>query len=259
MWGLLAISSVFYIPLLISTGVPDHFGSGFWPAVIARLFIDSAATLLFLKALQISELSVAVPMLSLTPIFVIFTSAALNHVWPTVGGVIGTLIVVGGVYALHFTRGHRSWTSPFRNIASHKGTLIILLVCVLWSFVAPLKRVGIDNSSVSFYTAFFQIFWAICFTPIAIWSDRHTFARLWRWSNLKKLLPVGALDAAQIWTQNIALSLTLPVYTSTVRSTSILFAAIFGHYFFKEKLKGKLVPSLIIMVGLATTALTKTH
>jgi drug/metabolite transporter (DMT)-like permease len=160
-----------------------------------------------------------------------------------------------GVYALYFTRGHRSWFSPFRNIATHKGALIILAVCVLWSFVAPLKRVGIDHSNVSFYTAFFQIFWAVCFTPIAFWSNRQTFVRLWRWTNLKKLVPVGALDAAQIWTQNIAISLTLPVYTSAVRSTSILFAAIFGYYFFKESIKGKLVPGLIIMSGLVIMTL----
>jgi drug/metabolite transporter (DMT)-like permease len=80
MWGILVISSIFYIPLLVSAGVPDELGPGFWPAVIARLIIDSAAFLLFLKALHMSELSVAVPMLSLSPVFVIFTSAVLNGV-----------------------------------------------------------------------------------------------------------------------------------------------------------------------------------
>lgn len=259
MWGILVISSIFYIPLLASAGIPDHLGGGFWAAVIARLIVDSAAFLLFLKALHMSELSVAVPMLSLSPIFVIFTSAALNNVWPTLGGLLGILIVVGGVYALHFTKGHRSWLSPFRNIANHKGALIILAVCVLWSFVAPLKRVGIDNSDVSFYTAFFQILWAICFMPIAFWSDRKTFSNLWHWGNFKKLLPVGVLDAAQIWTQNIAIALTLPVYTSAVRSTGVLFAILFGYYFFKESLRDKLVPSIVIMIGLVILALSNGH
>jgi drug/metabolite transporter (DMT)-like permease len=173
--------------------------------------------------------------------------------------VLSVLLIVSGVYALHFTRGHRSWLSPFKNIAQHKGSLIILVVCLLWSLVAPLKRLAIDNSDVSFYTAFFQILWAVCFTPIAFWSDRKTFKNLWRWNSFKKLLPVGALDAAQIWTQNIALALTLPVYTSAVRSAGVLFAAIFGYYFFKESLKGKLLPGLVIMAGLIIMALSSSH
>ena len=259
MWGILVISSVFYIPLLINVGMPGELGSAFWPAVIARLVIDTAAFLLFLRALQVSELSVAVPMLSLSPIFVIFTSAAINNVWPTLGGVIGILVVVGGVYALHFTKGYQSWLSPFRNIANHKGVLMILLVCVLWSFVSPLKRLAIDNSDVSFYTAFFQILWAVLFTPIAFFSNRKAFLSLWRWSNFKKLLPVGALDAAQIWSQNIVLTLTLPVYASAVRSTGVLFAALFGYYFFKETMKGKIVPAVIIMAGLIIIALSNGH
>lgn len=90
LWAILVISSIFYIPLLVHSGIPDGLNGVFWASVIARLIIDSTATLLFIKALTMSELSMAVPMTSLTPVFVIFTSAALNHVWPnyrrTAGG-----------------------------------------------------------------------------------------------------------------------------------------------------------------------------
>src|SRR5258708_39707623 len=71
-WATLVISSILYSPMLL-LGIP-HLGNKFWIAVFARLFIDSFAFTLYVKGVEKSPLSLAVPMTAFIPLFLIFAS-----------------------------------------------------------------------------------------------------------------------------------------------------------------------------------------
>ncbi len=130
---------------------------------------------------------------------------------------------------------------------------------LLWSIVTSLRRLGIDNSSLYFYTPFFQVFWAICFTPLAYFSARQQFHSIFSWNSTKLLLPLGLLDGIQVLSYNASIKLTIPAYASSVRSTSILFSSLLGWYFFKEKLGGKIVPIIILLIGVVILSLSSAH
>ena len=253
-WSILVVSSILYLPILMHTGVPASVGPLFWQAVILRMVIDSFSFVLFVKALGMTHLSLAMPMTAFQPVFLLVVSLLINHLFPTPVGIIGVLIVVGGVYYLNFDRYTKHLLSPFRNIKNEKAVQLMLVAAFLWSIVTALERLGIDNSNFLFYTAFFQLFWAICFTPLAIAADRHAFKRLLRLHSLKVLAPMGVLDAAQMLLQNAAIAMTLPVYISAIGGTTILFAALFGHYFFGEKIGDKFVPTMVIIAGVTLMA-----
>lgn len=256
-WAILAVSSILYLPVLLHVGAPTTVGALFWPAVIARVIVDSAAFVIFTKALGRTHLSLAIPMMSFQPVFLLFVSLLLNHLFPSPVGILGIVVVVAGVYYLNFDRDTKHLLSPFQNIAKEKGVQLMLLAALLWSIVVALERLGIDNSNVPFYTSFFQLFWAICFTPLAIASDRQAFKRLFRPRSLQILVPIGVLDALQVYTSNFALSIALPVYVTAVQSTSILFAALFGFYFFQEKIHSKLLPTLVVITGVVLIAFSQ--
>lgn len=247
-WSVLVISSVLFSPLFLF-GIP-HLNQTFWISVFVRLILDSLAFTLFIKAIQLSPLSLTMPMLSLQLVLMIVTQFYINHLFPTPLGILGIFITVIGVYFLHFDHDTKHIFSPFKAIIKEKGVMLILIVAVLWSIVNAFQKLAIDNSTPYFYTAFFQLFWAICFTPIAYMADRKGFKKLLTFKMGFKVFPAGAFDAVQVFFQFLAYSLTLPVYVNAVGNTNILFSSLFGWLFFKEKIKKHILPTLIILLGI---------
>lgn len=251
-WCILAVSSLFYLPVLVGVllhGVPQ-LDLAFWVAVVGRLIIDSAALLFYIKALKYTHLSLAIPMMSLSPVFLVGVSFLINHLFPSALGLLGVFVVVAGVYLLNFDHDTKHVLSPFRAIKSNKGVQYMLLAAFLWSFVTAFQKLGIDHSNVTFYTSFFQPLWALLFLPLAFFSNPREFRGIFRLSKLKFLIPIGILDVVQTVAQNVAFTLALPVYVSAIGSTNLLFASFFGFYFFKEKIGNKIFPTLVIIVGI---------
>lgn len=249
------VSSILFLPLFFF-GIP-HLGSYFWVAIIARLLIDSLAFTLYVKALQMSSISLTVPMLSILTMLIFVTQFFINHLSPTPLGILGVAVIVFGVYFLHFDHDTKHILSPFKAIYREKGVALMLVVSVLWSLVVALQKLGVDNSNPYFYTAFFQLLWAICFTPVAYLVDRKGFTNLFKPKMIRQLVPAGALDALQVFPQYIAYTLALPVYVNAVGNTSILFSSFFGWYFYKEKLRKHVVPTTIIVVGVVIVTLAQ--
>lgn len=254
-WSVLVVSSLLFSPLFL-LGIP-HVNNTFWVAVFWRLLIDSLAFSLYIKGLQMSPLSLTTPMLSLTTLFVIGTQFFINHLLPTPLGIIGVVVIVCGIYLLHFDHDTKHLLSPFKAIFKEKGVLLVVIAAVLWSFVVAFQKLGVDNSNPYFYTAFFQLFWAICFTPVAFLADRKGFRNLFKPKMIKQLFPAGAFDALQVFPQYVAYSLAIPVYVNAVGNTSILFSAFFGWYFYKEKLKKHLLPTVLIVIGVILVTLAQ--
>ncbi|HXS15522.1 MAG TPA: EamA family transporter, partial [Candidatus Saccharimonadales bacterium] len=212
---------------------------------------------LYIKGVQMSPLSLTVPMLSLTTIFTIVTQFYIDGIIPTPIGVIGIILIVCGIYVLHFDHDTKHILSPFKAIFKEKGVLLVTVAAILWSFVTAFQKLGIDNSNPYFYTAFFQLFWAICFTPVAFLADRKAFINLFKPKMVKKLFPAGAFDAVQVFPQYIAFSLAAPAYVYAIGNTQILFSSFFGWLFYKEKLKNHVIPTIIIVVGVILVTLAQ--
>lgn len=248
-WSVLVISAILFLPLFFF-GIPHQLNQTFWFAVVARLLIDSVAFTLYIKGIQLSPLSLTVPMLSLTPLFTIFTSFFINHLFPNNLGFVGVFIVVVGIYLLNFDHNTKHLLSPFKAIYKEKGVLFVTIAAVLWSFVISFQKLAIDNSNPYFYTAFFQMLFALFFTPIALITDKKTFFKLFKPKMIFKLFPAGAFDALQVFPQYLAFTLALPVYVNAVGNTSILFSSFFGWLFFKEKIHKHIFPTIIIILGI---------
>lgn len=247
-WSVLVISGICYAPLLL-LGVP-HLTMVFWFAVIVRLVIDSVAFTLFITGVQESPLSLTIPMMALSPILSVGTVYVLSHLLPSPIGFLGILVTVGGIYFLHFDHDTKHILSPFRAVAKDKGVQYVTVAAVLWSLVSALQKVAIDHSNYYFYTASFQIIWAVCFTPIAYLAERQNFLALFRPKTIVRLLPGGVLDAVKVLVHNAAFATTIPAYVNSVGNTSILFTLVLGALFFKEKISKHAVPIVIIFVGI---------
>ena len=129
-WALATYSLVILIPLMFVKGIPS-LDETFWLALSARTALDVTAGILYVKALKYTDLSLSLPLLSLTPLFVLFTGLIINHDFPGPAGVAGVIAIVVGAYWLYFNRKQKFY-QPFLAIYQDKGARMMLGVAVLW-------------------------------------------------------------------------------------------------------------------------------
>ncbi|MCK5287396.1 MAG: DMT family transporter, partial [Thermodesulfovibrionia bacterium] len=73
----------------------------FWLATFCALPLEISAIILYTKALKISPISLSVPFLALTPIFLIFTSYLVLGEKVSLGGGVGIFLIAAGSYSLN--------------------------------------------------------------------------------------------------------------------------------------------------------------
>ena len=76
-------SGLFLFPLLLFTGIPYLDGT-FWTAIIILGFLLSTGRILYMRAIKLSPLSVTIPMLAFTPLFLLITSPLILGEFPNI-------------------------------------------------------------------------------------------------------------------------------------------------------------------------------
>jgi drug/metabolite transporter (DMT)-like permease len=200
-----------------------------------------------MKALKSSDLSISVPMLAFTPLFLLITSPFIVGEFPDIFGLIGVLLIVVGSYVLNIKEFAGGWLSPFRVLLKERGPQLMLIVAFLWSITSNFDKVGVQNSSPFFWALIINLFIAVALFPILILrsSEPGNFKK-----NLDKLIPVGLFSAITIIFQMTAINLTLVAYVIAIKRTSIIFSVLWGHYIFKEEgVRERLIGVMIMILG----------
>ena len=102
-WAMVTLQSIFLLPAFLFIDIPS-LGSAFWPLFIGGSAMDIVATIFYMRAVQNSDLSIAIPLLSLSSLFLLVLSPLINQELPSLQGLIGVLVICVGTYALRVDR-----------------------------------------------------------------------------------------------------------------------------------------------------------
>ncbi len=137
---------IFLIWLLVD-GVPEVRPS-YWMPALASVALNVGANLAFFVALRSAALSIAIPLLSLTPVFTTLLAIPMLGQVPTWSQGLGILLVVAGVFALHLPAdGPLSPAAAWRAWRSDRSALLMVLVTLFWSLTVPLDKMAMDQAS----------------------------------------------------------------------------------------------------------------
>jgi uncharacterized membrane protein len=237
----------FLLPLLFFTK-EIVLGSGFWIALLTGGTLNLITTVLYMKAIKASDLSVTVPMVTFTPLFLLLTSPIIVGEFPPLKGILGILLIVFGSYLLHLKEKPKGILAPFKAIITGKGPRLMLVVAFIWSVTSNIDKVGIRNSSVVLWAVAIHIFIIITMVPLVWLTSRYSIHQLVKQRNM--LIPLGFIDALKYFFQLAALQFTLVAYVISIKRTSAILCVIFGALIFKEKgLKERLTGSVIMVAG----------
>jgi len=251
--GLRLFSLPFLLPLLFFIEIPD-IGPWFWHALIAGGTVNVLVSVLYMKALKVSDLSLSVPLLTFTPLFMLLTSPIMLGEWPNAMGALGIICIVAGSWVLNFNRNQKGLFKPFKALLSEKGPRLMLLIAFIWSITANIDKIGIQNSSPLFWVVCISSFLALGLLPIAIYFAKGEMKNLVL--NKKAFFIMGFFAAFTITAQMLALQLTLAAYVISIKRTSALIGVLLGVIFLHEKnLKNKLVAVFLMLAGVVLISL----
>lgn len=219
----------------------------FWWAALSTSVLNVIALVLLMKALSIGELSLTMPFLSFTPVFLIFTSNLMLGELPNLIGIGGILLIVSGAYFLEMGKG-RGASGPFKAFIKNKGGQLVLLVAFIYAISSNLDKIAVQNSNPLSRNIIVLALMALMLFLLIRFRSNQKIGEIK--SKYKLLLIAGFFAALTLLCQMTALTLSMVPYVISLKRTSALFSVILGFIAFKERnVKPKLLGAALMVLG----------
>jgi uncharacterized membrane protein len=252
-WSLRFFALPFLLTMLFFVKTPT-LTKDFWLALFFGGGINAMCTILYMKAIKQTALSLTVPLVAFTPLFLLLTSPIMVGEFPDLSGIGGIVLIVIGSYVLNFSAKTHGYLAPFRALFKESGARLMLLVAFLWSITANCDKIGIRNSSPLFWSIAATIFMSVVLIPIMLYKSPRAVKQIP--AVFKKLLPIGFFCALTVIFQMLAVSLTLVAHVIAIKRTSTVMSVAWGHFIFKEEgLINRLLGASIMVVGVLLISL----
>jgi drug/metabolite transporter (DMT)-like permease len=251
-WAMMALMLPWAALLLAREGIPA-VGPGFYSAALASVVLNMVSMTLEVKALSVSPLSLTVPFLAFTPLFMLATSFVVLGEVPDAKGVAGIVLVAAGAYAINLEKVRGGLLCPLKAIAREPGSRMMLLVALLWSVSAVYDKKATVASSPAFYTTFFAAAAGVLYAPaLVVGLRRRPIER----SMVPRLFLLGLVCAVMVLSQFAALRLALASYVIAVKRSGMLLSVVLGRLLFKERsLAVRLLGAALMIAGVVTISL----
>ncbi|MBN2429255.1 MAG: EamA family transporter [Deltaproteobacteria bacterium] len=222
------LAPLFFIP------VPS-LNQDFYSAVLIALPLETAAALFYIRALKVSPLSLTLPFLAFTPVFLLVIPFLLLGEKITQTGGIGILLIAVGSYTLNLGETRKGLMEPFRAIRRERGALYMIIVAFLFSITSTLSKKAIAASSPLFFASIYFPALVLLLTPFAIYFGKREMKGMFKNKAFKSALLPSFFYSIMLITHMLAISMAPVAYMISVKRLSLLIGVFYGHLFFKEK------------------------
>jgi drug/metabolite transporter (DMT)-like permease len=205
----------------------------FWASTAVALPLDALALLLYMEAIRVSPLSLTIPFLAFTPVFILATGDLFLKEAPNIEGICGTLATFAGSYVLNLNPSYKSLVYPFKAIARERGSRLMLIVAFIYSITSVLGKAAVMHSS--------PVFFALTYLPALTIVLLASFSLLKKvsWACLRTRavsgLAVGSMYLLEALSQFMAIPLVKVAYLISIKRMAILISVLYGGIFFREK------------------------
>ncbi|GJQ57616.1 MAG: DMT family transporter [Candidatus Scalindua sp. AMX11] len=252
-WVRFGFAAPFMATLFPFIEVPQ-LDSPFFLITFLLLPLDIIALLLYLKAIRISPLSLTLPFLSLTPVFLIGTSYIILGELPDKTGVIGIMLVATGAYLLNVHTVHLGILGPIKAIGKERGSVLMIVVAFLFSITSILGKIAVQHSNPTFFAVFYSFLLSFSLFFIIQFKTKRIVSKIV--SQPLLFLFIGICMAIMMLTHLKAISLVEVSYMISVKRMSLLLGVVYGTLFFKERnIKERFLGSATMILGIVLISL----
>jgi drug/metabolite transporter (DMT)-like permease len=225
----------------------------FFLAVGVALPLEILANLLYMRALQISPLSLCTPMLAFTPVLLILTGQVVLGEALNLWGMAGIFLVALGSYFINLEWWRWGWLAPLSALWKQPGPRLMLMVAGLYACTSALGKLAVLYSN----PAFFGFFYPGVFTGIMLsgypWSLPRPGKRLFVHPGWGLLL--GLCLTISILCQTHGIQLAPAAYLIALKRTSLIISVLYGGIWFGEgHFSSRLMGAALMTGGIAVIA-----
>ena len=254
-WFRLLFSLPVLVIILAVTPWPP-LDTDFYLAFFIALPVELITIVLYIKALKLSPLSLTVPFLALTPVFLVSVSYLILGEKVSLEGAAGIMLIAMGSYFLNINTIRKGLVEPLRSIVREKGALLMIGVALLYSVTSSMGKMAITHSSPLFFAATYYIALNISYIPIAVWKGGSSLYDFVRQGRFRRLVLPGLFYALMVVTHMEAMKLTKVAYMVSVKRTSLLMGVLYGYFMFREEnIRGRLFGAVLMFIGFVLVVL----
>jgi drug/metabolite transporter (DMT)-like permease len=248
-WQVL-ISGILAFFLLIFTGFPPR---SMWLLALISMSLEAVYFILLSSAYSDHDFSLVYPIARGTaPAFLMLWSILFLRENPSVGGIIGISMVVGGMVIIGATSLIQSRGSRLRL----KGVLTALAVALIISLYTFIDGTAVKHGPPLPYAL-------TMFMLVPILTTTYTVRRFgWKyfasaWSGPRiPLILAAALGVVAYLLALIAYTFAPLSYSGAIREVSVVIGAFLGWQFLEEKMGGtRVLGSIVIFAGILVIAI----
>ena len=247
--------------------------------------MEGTAILLSLRALQVSPISLCMPFMAATPLFLLPAGKLLLNESITSGMVIGVCLVVVGSLLVNRQLFARGLLEPVKAIVRQRGSRLMLLAALLLTFTAVLDKWftisgGPTTLSVQISRSFLLAV-GKCFM-LAIFLAGLTVLRLGNWKAQREdtvgpvqavavipwrpvwrdvpawMILAGVFEAVVLVLQLTALPYLALALVISIKRCGIVLAVLLGGLVFKERgIADRAIASCVMLTGVLVFTLSK--
>jgi drug/metabolite transporter (DMT)-like permease len=209
----------------------------FWWTLAVLVPLEILAILLYMAAIRDHPLSLTLPYLAFTPVFVTGAAWVLLGERVSARGLAGVLLVVAGTWLLNSAQARladpRTWLTPWRAIRHEPGARMMLRVALIYALTSTLGKGAMRHLGAEYFGPFY--YGVLGLTVVLVFALprpallRRLAARPWA------VAAVGALNGIMAYTHFLAIQQVPAAYMIAVKRTSLLFGILYGALWFRER------------------------
>lgn len=249
------VQSLLLFPLIVWFGFESMSPRFLWTLLISTL-LQLWVILLYFKAIKRSKISVTVPLITLTPLFMLITSPVMLGQFPTTVGLAGIIMIVVGTYISNISGDMNNFVEPFTALYKNQGARYMLLVAFIWSITSNLDKIGVEETS-PLYWAFAKDFVILLYlVPILLVKSKKPWQQTRE--RIRPLFSVGFFRFASVVAQMYAIELILVPYVIAIKRASTAFVILFAFFYMNERInfRNRMIGIIIILAGLFVIAIS---
>ena len=203
---------------------------------------------LYFRALQVSPLSMCVPFLAFTPVFLIPSGFILLGELPAAQKLLGVLLIVVGSLVMHRGLFALGWMAPVKAVVREKGSRYMLLVSLIFSITNPLDKKLVLLSDIYVESVAYGLGLCLSFFLLGKFQ-KADFAAAAR-GNVRWLSLAGLSDAVSLLFQLASYAYIAVVIAVSIKRAGIILSVLAGWLFFHERgITDKLIAASVMFCG----------
>jgi drug/metabolite transporter (DMT)-like permease len=249
-WWMVTIGGIFAILALLFTGLPPRT---MWIFALISVCVEATYFITLSYAYHDNDFSLVYPVARGTaPAFLALWSFLFLHEKLTSGGMLGLGMIIGGLIII----GVNTLMQSHVTHVHFKGVTVALFIALLISIYSIIDGTAVKNG---YALPYVMSMFALVPLPITPFIFRE-----YRWTRVKTALlnqPIrvplaGILGVLAYLMAVFSFSIAPVSYAGAVREVSVVFGALTGWWFLKERMGGvRVVGAIVIFAGILVIAM----